>query len=259
MIRIINIELILSIIKMAIVILLCLIFIFSVCFLASIPKGEVGEVLRYKINDILSTRAEKAEQKTKQIKQIITTLENTNSLIPASGLFSATTKTFQLTQLNKISIFSQDYMGATLKVKNLTNKKCNLTTSMFEKIFKKYDLIKFTETILDPSEEALVYLVFKKVSFSFDADENVEYVKINFLLREDFNYITRKTDLKYREFADQLFQENKCSETYSSTAFFSPNICDTLYTELREYRCFKKLLVGFETDLLQANNTFCQE
>lgn len=252
-------KMIITMLKIAIAILLFLIFIFSMCFLAFTPKGEVGEVLRYKINDILSTRAEKAKQKTKQIEQIVTTLENTNSLISASGLFYATTKTFQITQLNKISLFYHDYMGATLKVKNLTNKKCNLTTSMFEKIFKKYDLIKFTKTILDPSEEALVYLVFKKVSLNFDKDKDVEYVKINFLLREDYNYITRKTDLKYREFADQLFRENKCSETYSSTALFSPNICDTLYAELLEYRYFKKLLVSFETDLLQANNTCCQE
>ncbi len=100
-----------------------------------------------------------------QIKNIV---KNSN-IDKAQGnekLFSMKTKTFELTQLNRISTNMEKYdlaryNGTILKIKNLTNNTCKIEKSFFKQLFDKYDSIEIQNTILRPTEETLVYIAFK--------------------------------------------------------------------------------------------------
>lgn len=104
-----------------------------------------------------------------QIKNIV---KNSN-IDKAQGnekLFSMKTKTFELTQLNRVSTNMEKYdlaryNGTILKIKNLTNNTCKIEKSFFKQLFDKYDSIEIQNTILRPTEETLVYLAYKNLAF----------------------------------------------------------------------------------------------
>ncbi|WP_341758059.1 hypothetical protein [Candidatus Tisiphia endosymbiont of Ditula angustiorana] len=183
--------------------------------------------------------------------QLIKELEKSNNETKSySILFSTITKILQIDQVNKlISTENKDtpynlgrYVGATLKIKNLTDKTCNLTPSFFEKLFGKYDKIEITKNTLVPNEETLIYIVFRNISsihifesnslnykwvgLKQTADEK-EYNRINTLLNH-YDYILHKTSEFHKNWIGT--ESERCKDRNSdSCIFYKDNVSKLEY------------------------------
>ncbi|WP_375334074.1 hypothetical protein [Candidatus Tisiphia endosymbiont of Xenochironomus xenolabis] len=199
------------------------------------------------INEITEYSVEHRSITNQLIKELEKSHNETKSY---STLFSISTKALQINQVDKlISTKNKDnlynpgrYVGATLKIKNLTDKTCNLNPSFFEKLFGKYDKIEITKNTLVPSEETLVYIVFRNihsihifesnslnykwVGLKQTADEK-EYNGINTLLNH-YDYILHGTSEYYKNCIGT--ESEHCKDKNSdSCRFYEDNVSKLEY------------------------------